>query len=175
MLRFLEAPEVTAEKDFLESMRPRNQIPYQNLTEFLENLETSDLNLPRGFLDDVGKLYGNIYDLLLLRFLFPAVPGMIVFRPRKANDPESVFKDGVSNDDLKFEVPDGISYSMPTRNLAGSDIAMSELTLGPGARTDWNKHPGYELILPLDGDVGLCFDDNDGPSFEEISANETDS
>lgn len=48
-----------------------------------------------------------------------------------------------------------VTYKVPVRRLAHSDMSISYLSMKRGAKTDPNSHPGFELILPLAGSVTI--------------------
>jgi quercetin dioxygenase-like cupin family protein len=95
---------------------------------------------------DVPVLAKKIYEIepmLLYDFVFPVQRNAVAvrwpddFRPV----PES------------FLGAAGVSYQVPCRRLAHSDIAIARLQLEPGASTpaDRHRHPGQELLVPLQG------------------------
>jgi len=102
----------------------------------------------------------NVEPVLFYGCLFPPVPNSVVVR---------------KDEDLKqivppvFAVPGTARYALPIRNLAGSDISLTFLTLGPRGRSPKNHHPGHELIIPLEGEVAVHFK---GGGHSRASANE---
>jgi quercetin dioxygenase-like cupin family protein len=57
----------------------------------------------------------------------------------------------------------GVSYQVPCRRLADTDISITSLLLQPGASTPANRHPGHEVIVPLEGAVVVHIDRKDTP------------
>lgn len=84
----------------------------------------------------------NIAPLLLYDFLYPAVSNGVVVRSTKH---------AMQPIESTFIGREGVTYSVPRRHLADSDIAISVLRLAPNASTPRNQHPGQELLIPLSG------------------------
>jgi quercetin dioxygenase-like cupin family protein len=55
---------------------------------------------------------------------------------------------------------DRVSYMLPARSLANSDISVVLLHLEPGGSTAWNHHPGFEAIIPIVGRCQVHFDES---------------
>lgn len=86
----------------------------------------------------------NIAPLLLYDFLYPAVSNAVVVRSTK---------NGMRPVESEFVDRKGVTYFVPRRRLADSDIAISALRLEPNASTPRNKHPGQELLIPIVGQL----------------------
>jgi quercetin dioxygenase-like cupin family protein len=87
--------------------------------------------------------------ILFAHVLFPRVPNCVVVR---------------QDEDLRpypkaWLKPywKGANYQFPCRNLADSDVVISFLNLPPRTSSLRNHHPGYELALPLGGQIQLLF------------------
>lgn len=50
-----------------------------------------------------------------------------------------------------------LEYMIPSRVLANSDISVVLLVLRERSFTSWNHHPGFEAVIPLDGQVTVEF------------------
>ena len=174
LIRLMEYPSEVALQDFLATQSGHQRrvrkadVRYDTLEAFLTELETRDLQLPATFLTELAHVFKNVYDLLFLRFLFPGVPGAVVFRPDDEEDYITVppFARGLVG------VPYGVTHAIPVRNLTCADLMMSRLTLKPQNGTIWNRHPGHELLIPLEGAAEIQMDrDGSGPrvqvSFED--------
>jgi quercetin dioxygenase-like cupin family protein len=152
MIRILPNPQRRAESEFLNRIGIALNKKYRKLDDLLNDLEIGELMVSDEVLRDLSGLYRDVYDLLFLRFLFPGVPGAMVFRP---DDRE----DGIDVAQLKLKnlvaIPEGVAYTLPRRSLSCSDIAISLLALKPEKGTRWNQHPGYELLLPLEGEAEI--------------------
>lgn len=98
-------------------------------------------------LDQLARVF-DLPQILFYGFMFPPVPNFVVVH---------------RNDDLVgFSGPEaglleGATYQLPCRSLAGSDIAMTFVSLRPGGASPENRHPGFELVLPLKGTVEVRF------------------
>jgi quercetin dioxygenase-like cupin family protein len=92
-----------------------------------------------------------IYDVkpfLLFDFLFPALRNAIVVRPDE---------DMVSIPD-DFLPTTRVNYSVPCRRLEESDVAICTVDLPGQTTSPENAHPGYELVIALEGEVILSLD-----------------
>ena len=124
---------------------------------WLEALEQSHGEVLKTQLSDIAELYG-VEPFLLYSFLFPAVPNAVVVRPGEASEMQPV--------DIQ-DFGSGVKYSVPRRNLACSEIGIAKLDLAPGCGAPWNKHPGCELLIPLQGEATAYYGPKDSP--REIS------
>lgn len=66
-------------------------------------------------------------------------------------------------------------YWLPSRTLANSDITVTRLDLKPARESGpsysaWNRHPGFECVIPLSGRVELEFQGWNGKSLMQIDA-----
>jgi quercetin dioxygenase-like cupin family protein len=53
-----------------------------------------------------------------------------------------------------------IHYRIPARTLANSDVSVVLLDLSPGGHSSWNRHPGYEALIPIRGSVEVVLDES---------------
>ncbi|MGB8226883.1 MAG: cupin domain-containing protein, partial [Sedimentisphaerales bacterium] len=67
------------------------------------------------------------------------------------------------NENKKSEV----TYTIPYRRLAFSDIAIALVTMEPGSISLDNKHPGYELLKPLEGQIVINIDNHPHPPIKQ--------
>jgi quercetin dioxygenase-like cupin family protein len=95
----------------------------------------------------LAKLY-NVKPFLFVHFLFPIFRGFVAVRESEG-DFRAV--------DESF-VPGSARYFVPCRRLADSDIAIVLVELEGGEQTPENRHPGHELIIPLQGEIAVNFD-----------------
>jgi quercetin dioxygenase-like cupin family protein len=96
-----------------------------------------------GDLKAIAPIY-EVGRVLLLNYAYPARRSAIAVEAEDGWDkvPASFFEDAKRD----YE---GVSYSLPRRRLAHSDIAICELSLEPGRSTPQHRHPGREMLLPL--------------------------
>ncbi len=52
-------------------------------------------------------------------------------------------------------LPEGVTYRLPFRRLASSEMMISLVTLKENVQTEVSRHAGWELIKPLEGDVSI--------------------
>ncbi|MFO0969364.1 MAG: cupin domain-containing protein [Gemmataceae bacterium] len=104
-------------------------------------------------LDALAAMFGSeVPSILLYGFLFPAVQYVATVR---RSDLHPVMP--------PLQVPDNAHYKLPARTLAGSDINVTYVDLDSNTspetqgETPWNRHPGFELVLPLQGKVRIDF------------------
>ena len=91
--------------------------------------------------------------ILFAGFLVPAIPNLVVGR----------IEDRLKIGSAAFGNKPGVEYEIPSRNLAGSDIAVTFLTLDQEAVCQKNRHPGFELLLPIKGACQVWFEDREHP------------
>lgn len=144
-LRTLPLPLPENQKEFLHRISSHLDEDWPTMEDFFSALEASTIEFPRTILTDLRGPYKDVYELLLLRYLFPAVSGVIVFRPKDSKD--AVDLDAVAG------IQAGASYRVPRRHLACSEVSIAQLTLDSQRGTVWNRHPGYEVIIPLEGEA----------------------
>lgn len=97
----------------------------------------------------LAKIY-NIRPILLNHFQSQFVTNAVVIRLEENPDWVSLSESVTQSE--------GVSYKIPRRNLAFSNITIALATLAPGAQTLKNSHPGSEIILPFSGRIKLFFD-----------------
>lgn len=61
-----------------------------------------------------------------------------------------------------------VEYLLPARSLANSDMSMTLLNLEASGHSDWNHHPGFELVLPIRGRVHVEFRDDQQQPTESV-------
>jgi quercetin dioxygenase-like cupin family protein len=162
MIRSFDRPGAAREKDFLNAAAFANKTDKTSkasLDDFLQALETKPLDFSQSLLQSAIDMYrdsagstSGIYEALFVRFIFPGIPGVIVFRPE---DPDSAHSHEIPK--ALFRADPGVVYTLPTRSLACSDIDLCQLALSPGHSTRINSHPGFELLLPVSGEANLRF------------------
>ena len=164
LLRTLPTPSESSLQEFLSELEAKSGTRYEALEPWLLSLETGEARAPRSIIEHLRLLY-NIDDVLLYEFLFPAVPGAIVFRE---NDQEDQIDIGHIT---PAPPPPGVSYLIPRRSLAHSEITMSRLVLGPSMATRWSKHAGYDILVPLHGEGRVEFLVNEDESTSVSAKN----
>lgn len=92
-------------------------------------------------LPTLAKVIYEVEPLLSYDFVFPALRNAVVVR--QPDDLRLLPENFVPSQDVRYRVP--------CRRLADSDLAIAMLELAPGAGTPVNRHPGHELLLPLEG------------------------
>jgi uncharacterized cupin superfamily protein len=101
--------------------------------------------------------------ILAFSLLFPDFPGAIAIR--RSRDASSTAK--IAGSDV-YEMPEALSggggaqYIIPRRCLADSRASLAWLRLPPQNRTPQNKHAGYEILIPLSGEVEIRFGNEAG-------------
>ena len=97
--------------------------------------------------EDVNRLADilRIPPILLANCLVPAASKLVVVRRKSDLIP-------VESPGKKLSP---VRYSVPNRNLACSDVAVTSLSLSPSASSPRNDHPGFELVVPLAGAVDI--------------------
>jgi quercetin dioxygenase-like cupin family protein len=106
---------------------------------------------PAGELEALARHVYEVEPMLLYDFLFPTVRQAVAVR--RAEDWVTIPEALVAGTGVKYEVP--------SRRLAETDISITSLQLAPGGRTPLNRHPGHELILPLEGSMVVGFGDTE--------------
>jgi quercetin dioxygenase-like cupin family protein len=91
-------------------------------------------------LEELGTIYG-VQRWLFSDFLFPA------FRYAVGVDVRTDMR-RVTDRNLGE-----LDYWVPSRHLAYSDVTIARVELAPGAESPKNRHPGFELLKPLEGKV----------------------
>ncbi len=113
----------------------------------------------------------NLPPVLLDGYLAPAALRVAVVRGGKRFDCR---KDDPSSRPLGFEYvahrrdddpskAKKAKYWIPSRALASSDLSLTllDLEVAPGGATPqsaWNQHPGFEVLIPLEGAVTVAFE-----------------
>jgi mannose-6-phosphate isomerase-like protein (cupin superfamily) len=171
LLRRLGLPTGMDERTFLGKVWPLAEpaersalTPPETMEEFLWNLESRSVKFSRPAIEKLAELYKNrLYKSILLRYMFPAAAGAIVFRPH--DDADSAGSQNIPRS--LPALPQG--YSIPTRNLAVSDIDIVNITLRPATGTLINFHLGWEVIVPLDGSATIEMDPEGSAKSYEVS------
>ena len=94
-------------------------------------------------LDQLAQLYA-IPEILFYPYLFPRIHDFVAVRRHEDLVP-------LPEQSLTKQKYPGALYQLPCRTLAATQISTTYLSLDSGAFTAWNKHPGFELILPISG------------------------
>lgn len=97
--------------------------------------------------------------LLFYDYLFPALMGAVAIH--HPADWESIPSEWLHGSTA--------TYHVPSRHLAESDVSVAMIELEPGSETPVNSHPGFELILPIEGrvEVRLAEDDSRAVDAQE--------
>ena len=59
---------------------------------------------------------------------------------------------------VELDLPKGVIYTVPSRCLAFSGITIALVILDQNVATPENRHPAYEFLQLLDGQVEVDFD-----------------
>lgn len=120
-----------------------------------------DLAVTKDALPWIAEQFG-VYEPLLAEFLLPAVFPTAVVRTNQAG----LLAPGESGDWLELSdllgypdpsLDEGVQYHVPKRSLACSDVSIAWLVLDSGHITPVHAHPGWELLVPLDGQLTVEF------------------
>jgi len=104
----------------------------------------------------------------LYDFIMPVVRNAIAVR--QSADPELAT---VDHGDMRaiptdFLAPANAEYSVPCRRLTDSDVAIAKLEIPESGSSPPNRHPGYEILIPLRGEMEMKF----GPTSAKLRAEE---
>jgi hypothetical protein len=139
---------------------PRNEISLPDLERRAQNqglrfrrghfdrLHHGEATLEREELRDLAKVY-EVEPMLLFDFLFPALRNAVVVR--RPEDWRLL--------PAEFLGCPGVNYYSPCRRLSDSDISIAMVEFTRAAGTPVNRHPGHELLLPLEGHLEVRFGD----------------
>jgi quercetin dioxygenase-like cupin family protein len=173
-------PSKTQGNRLLSRIKGATGQEFRSLSHWLWQLETAQVKVPTTLLPAIAKTY-NIFDLLLLEFVFPAITSHVVVHRSgipsdTTNHHEQVTLSAclpsgwaAMGDVSGYISAVGVTYEIPRRTLACSDIAITWLTLEPGHVTTFNQHTGSELILLFEGCVSIEYG-NHGDSICCLSA-----
>jgi quercetin dioxygenase-like cupin family protein len=109
-------------------------------------LHAGEAQVKRDQLPELADIYG-VSPVLFYDFLFPAFRYAVV----------------VGEDNMKEIGPafgmleDGVTYRVPCRHLAYSDMTIALVELASESRPPENRHPGHELLKVLEGEVTVAF------------------
>lgn len=136
-----------------------------------DGVPIDDLQIGSAVLDDLAKLL-DVPRILLDGFCAPAAQRMIVVRgamtdftgPSKltagSSPPASemlpadwIRPRGNPNGPTAHD----IQYFLPVRTLANSDISVTLIDLDARGHSSWNRHPGFEAVIPLRGVISIEF------------------
>lgn len=101
----------------------------------------------------MSKVFG-IPCPLFYPFFFQTVPRCVIVH----RDSEDLHELGLTEP----EVGDDGSYLMPKRRLAGADSEVVFLKLQAKRSSVPNSHPGFEFVMPLDGNLSVSLDGEAG-------------
>jgi quercetin dioxygenase-like cupin family protein len=152
LLAMLPNPTPANEADFLTSLRFGTGKEFKSLADWRRRLARGQVKIPRALIPAMHQ-YFQVSDLLMWEYLFPGIPWRVAVTRHPAK--------GMENDWIRLsEIPavrvtDGVSYEIPRRSLACSDLAIAWLTLSPGTGTPWNRHRGCELAIPVEGEATI--------------------
>ena len=131
---------------------------YSKLTESHRGSEIADamngdsVVLTAEHLEFLGTLF-KIPRVLLDDVFVPALPHHVVVRK----------DDWIQAPPFRNQGGTNSEYSLPSCTLIGCDIAINRLVLSPKekakAMSPWNDHPGSEVVVCLDGEAELTYND----------------
>jgi len=134
---------------------------YTSAENWFRDLEKGKLSVDKDTISELSSS-ADVFDLLTWEFLFPAVPGQVVVRRMESGEQVDWADMGeVAKQFPNVQPRPGVTYEIPRRNLACSDLVITRLTLDKQTSTPSNRHPGFELLLPLTGEVTVEYDGND--------------
>lgn len=110
----------------------------------ITKLQRGEANLSVNELKDIARMY-EVAPLLLYDFLFPALRNAVVVR----TDTE------MSRVPDEFLSDSNVKYNVPIRRLAESNVAVSTLDLPANSASPEAIHPGFTLLIPLEGRIVL--------------------
>jgi hypothetical protein len=97
--------------------------------------------------------------VLLDGYLPPNALRVVTVRGAAASNPEG--RDWVAPPvDEPGQDAQWATYRIPARTLANSDVSVVLLDLRSDGHTAWNRHPGFEMVIPISGTVRIEFDQN---------------
>jgi len=184
LLRSLRQPKFASAKSFLRRVhdersyfRPRSgrRAPYATLDQWLWEVETNQYTVGKTLIPAIAELY-DVFDLLLCEFLIPSCSRHVVVH-RTPTEGHTDWVDIASIVraiyELQSQAPGknrgasllrrqaGITFEIPVRSLACSEVSVSWLTLQPGRHTVANTQSGTSMLVPLEGAIAIEFLDRD--------------
>jgi quercetin dioxygenase-like cupin family protein len=112
-------------------------------------------------LEKLARAYG-IEPVLLFHFLFPFVPNIVINRSVEYDAYESRHTDDWWSVPESWLRSPGVRYLVPPRQLALSDVCISQVLLEDGKNTPLNDHPGHEIAICKSGCVRIQMDGGRG-------------
>lgn len=134
---------------------------FQAVLSCFEGIPRNSREVPAKILGEIAKVL-RLPNVLLDGYL--ASPALRVVNIRGSNERNSRISDWV--EPLQYSSGKGAQYYLPSRILANSDMLITLLHLNPSGVTDWNHHPGFEVIIPLEGTIYVEFKEPDRSSEE---------
>lgn len=114
----------------------------------IDRLHNGLAAVKRSELEDLARLY-EVEPFLFVNFLYPTFRSMVTIRENEGDFVR-----------VKDFVRGRAEYLVPKRRLADSDVAIVLVKLlESGDETPMNRHPGHELIIPLEGEIAVVFND----------------
>ncbi len=118
-------------------------------------LHHGEIQVKKEELPALADIYG-VTPALFYNFLFPAFRYAIAVHDEK----------DMSVLPTEFVTREEVVYSVPRRRLAHSDTTVAVMRLDPGASTMESRHPGYEILKPLEGQVAVEFGSTKNPEIK---------
>ena len=116
-------------------------------------------------LELLALVYG-VEPFLLYDYLHPALRPAIAVRHglNPSGDEGSADWDELPATYLRER---GVRYFIPRRRLADSDTSIAIVELDPAKSTPPNRHPGHEILVPLEGRLRIKFGEGEGYILDE--------
>jgi quercetin dioxygenase-like cupin family protein len=169
LLNRLPSPKPAAWKRFLQehsALYDKNR--YASPDDWLWALATNQITVPRSSLATLADLFGAFPFSIFSCLFNTALPVAAV--KRRAPSATAGASDWVNVTDVVKDLtslsqPAGVKYEIPTRSLACSDVSIAYLALDPQTNTQEGKHGGFELLLPIEGEVTVSYASTTKQSF----------
>jgi quercetin dioxygenase-like cupin family protein len=116
-------------------------------------------------LEHLARLY-EVEPFLLYDYLHPALRPAIAVRHGLHPSNDEAEEDW-SELPASYLREQGVRYFIPKRRLADSDTSISIVELERAMSTPQNRHPGFEILVPLKGRLRIKFGGGDGYVLDE--------
>lgn len=119
----------------------------------IDRMQNGFAQVRRQELRELARLY-QVEPFLFYNFLYPTVGHAVVIRAGNGTDGKI--------GDFKALPPElikdpRVNVKVPVRRLADSDLALVNVELDIDGITPINRHPGHELVVPLEGEIEIRF------------------
>jgi quercetin dioxygenase-like cupin family protein len=132
-------------RDLVDRARELGLKKFATLSQIQALHAGTNKKIHRSDFSDIGKLY-DVSPVLFHDFLFPTIQDSVTVR--LSDDVRPIPVD--SDDDKARE-----GYRAPCRRLGDTNVAVADIKLAPKSATPFNRHPGYEVLIPRSGNLRL--------------------